>query len=65
MTKIISNSEKIIQKLKEDGKVEFLDKEEDLDAIFEMNTEMEIVRREYQVKDRNSQIAASKTILTA
>ncbi len=64
MTEVISNSDKIIQKLQEEGKIESLDKKEDLDAIIEMNEEMEIVSREYQVKDRNSQISASKVILT-
>ncbi|RLD66386.1 MAG: hypothetical protein DRI84_04885 [Bacteroidetes bacterium] len=65
MTEIISNSEKIIKKLKKDGKIESLNKTKDLDAIIEMNSEMENVRREYQVKDRNSQVSASQVILTA
>lgn len=65
MTEIISNSGKIIQKLERDGKVESLDKSEDFDAIFEMNSEMESVRREYQIKDRNSQTSAANVVLTA
>lgn len=65
MTEIISNSEKIIKELEKDGKVKSLNQAKDFDAIFEMNSEMETVRREYQIKDRNSQVSASTVILTA
>ncbi len=65
MPEIISNSEKIIEQLEKEGKVEYLNKSEDLDAVFEMNDEMESVRRDYQVKDRKSQVSASNVILTA
>ncbi len=64
MTETISNSDKIIRRLQDEGKIESLDKQEDLDAIIEMNEEMEIVSREYQIKDKNSQISASTVILT-
>lgn len=65
MTEIISRSEKIIQQLKKEGKFVTLNRPEDLNAITEMNNEMENVRRDYQVKDRNSQVHASNVILTA
>ncbi len=65
MSEIISNSEKIIEKLRKEGNVEESPKAEDIEAIVEMNNEMEKVRREYQIKDSNSQISASKVILTA
>ncbi len=65
MTEIISNSEKIIEKLEKEGKVQYVNKSKDLDAIFEMNDEMVSVRRDYQVKDRKSQVSASTVILTS
>jgi len=65
MIEVISNSEKIIEELRKEGNVEESPKAEEVQAIVEMNDEMEKVRREYQIKDRNSQISASKVILTA
>jgi len=65
MIEIISNSEKIIKELRDEGNVEESPKAEEVQAIVEMNNEMEKLRREYQIKDRNSQISASKVILTA
>ena len=65
MIEIISNSEKIIEELRKEGNVEESPKAEEVQAIVEMNDEMEKVRREYQIKDRNSQILASKVIFTA
>ena len=65
MTEIISNSEKIIEKLEKEGKVQYVNKSKDSDAIFEMNDEMVSVRRDYQVKDRKSQVSASTVILTS
>jgi hypothetical protein len=51
--------------MQSEGKVIFLDRPEDIAAIEEMNSQLEDVRREYQVKNRNSQISASNVILTA
>jgi len=44
--------------LKEDGKISFLDKPHHIEAINAMNEQLADVKREYQIKDRNSQIAA-------
>jgi hypothetical protein len=65
MIKKISKSEEIKAKLKEGGYVSYLDKPEHVAAIVAMNEQMEVVRREYQVKDRNSQISAANVILTS
>ncbi|MDN3586979.1 hypothetical protein QWY86_09890 [Pedobacter aquatilis] len=65
MIKTVSKTTQIKEKLKTDGKVSYLDKPEHFSAIIEMNDEMESVRREYHVKDRNSQNSASHVILTA
>ena len=61
----ISKTEAFKAKMKEEGKVTFLDKPEHIAAIVAMNEQLENVRREYQVKDRNSQINAIKVVLTA
>ncbi|TCC94172.1 hypothetical protein EZ428_05175 [Pedobacter frigiditerrae] len=65
MIKTLSKTSQIKDKLKMDGKVSYLDKPEHLHAIIAMNEEMESVRREYHIKDRNSQNSASHMILTA
>jgi hypothetical protein len=61
----ISKTEAFKAKMKEEGKVTFLDKPEHIAAIVAMNEQLENVRREYQAKDRNSQINAIKVVLTA
>lgn len=65
MITTISKTEAIKAKLREEGKVSYLDNAFHIAAIVEMNVQMEDVRREFQVKDRNSQTTASTVILTA
>lgn len=60
-----SRTEAIRAKMKQEGKVTQLDTAKHISAITTMNKQLESVRREYQVKDRNSQTAASTVILTA
>ncbi|MDR3266726.1 MAG: hypothetical protein LBT24_04050 [Tannerella sp.] len=60
----ISKTEAFEKRMEEAGKISILDRPEDIRAINEMNKQMEIVRREYRIKDRNSQSAASLVILT-
>jgi hypothetical protein len=64
MTEKISKTDSILQRLKDEKKVVDLNKPEDFNAIIEMNKEMEMVRREFQVKDRNSQISAFGVVLS-
>ena len=61
----ISRTEAIRAKMKLEGKVTSLNAAKHISAITTMNLQLEAVRREYQVKDRNSQITASTVILTA
>ena len=51
--------------MQEEGKVSYLDKPDHITAIIAMNEQLEAVRREFQVKDRNSQNTALNVILTA
>jgi len=62
--KKISKTEAINARLKRENKVTTLDKSEHIDAIIAMNKQLEAVRREYQIKDRSSQITAANVILT-
>jgi hypothetical protein len=64
MIKKISKTEVINERLEREGKVTTLDKKEHIDAIIAMNKQLEAVRREYQIKDRKSQITAANVILT-
>jgi len=65
MIKTVSRTQIISDQLKNEGKVVYLDKPEHIAKIIAMNEEMADVRREYQVKDRNSQNSAVNVILTS
>ena len=65
MIKKISKTEEFKAKSKAENKLFFLNETHHITAISSMNKQLEVVRREYQVKDRNSQITASTVILTA
>jgi hypothetical protein len=61
----INEAEVIKNQLSTEGKVTYLDQPQHIAAIAAMNEQMEAVRREFQIKDSNSQMTASKVILTA
>ncbi len=61
----ISKTEEFKAKSKAENNVSYLNEAQHISAISSMNKQLEIVRREYQVKDRISQITASTVILTA
>lgn len=65
MVEKISISDDLHEQLKSEDKIVILDKEEDLEAIFKMNEEMELIRRDYQMKEKESINSASKILLTA
>jgi hypothetical protein len=65
MIKRISKTEEFKTKIKAENKVSSLNEVRHISAITSMNERLEVVRREYQVKDRNSQMTASTVILTA
>ena len=64
MIKTISKTEAIKAKLN-NGTPVYLDQPKHIAAIDSMNKELETFRREYQIKERNSQISAAAVILTA
>jgi hypothetical protein len=64
MIEKISRSETYAEKMRQEGKVITFNKPEDIKVSIKMNESLEQFRREYQVKDRNSQMSASKVILT-
>ncbi len=65
MIKKINRTEAFKAKMKTEGKVTTLNEAQHMSAIATMNSRLESVRRDYQLKDRNSQITASNVILTA
>jgi hypothetical protein len=65
MIKRINKTEEIKARLNQEHKVSYLDKPAHLDAILKMNDELENVRREYKVKEKNSQTSASNVVLTS
>lgn len=65
MAKFISKAQSIREKLKQEGKYNVLDKEEHVKAVSAMNESLEDVRREFQIKDRESQRNAAFVTLTA
>lgn len=62
---IINESEEIKAQLEAEGKVTHLSEPEHIAASVALNDQMNAVRKEYQVKDRKSQLAASMVILTS
>jgi len=65
MIKEINKTEKLNAQLKKEGKVIQLNNKEHAEAIETMNEELEKTRRDYQVKNRESQVSAAKVILTS
>ena len=63
MTETINKYEEIMNRLKSEGKVTILDSDDDYNAMEEMNISTEKNKREYQIKDFNTQIAAANVIL--
>jgi len=65
MTKKISKYQELMGRLSDEKKVTYLDKPHDIEVINKIDKQMEGVRREYQIKEKNSQISAASVILTA
>lgn len=65
MIKKVSKYQELMGRLSDEKKVTYLDKPSDIEAINEIDRQMECVRREYQIKEKNSQISAASVILTA
>lgn len=65
MIQKINRTEEIKEQLRKEGKVNILDTPRHIEAINKLNEEMEEVRRDYKVKDSNSQASASNVVLTA
>jgi hypothetical protein len=65
MIEKINNTKQIRDSLHKEGKVTVLNSSEHVVAITALNKEMEQVRREYKVKNQNSQNTAALTILTS
>jgi len=64
MIKRINKTEAFKARMKQEGKVTYLNQPQHITAIVAMNKQLEATRREYQVKDRNSQLTAASVILT-
>ncbi len=65
MYKKISKTTEINTRLQKGGKVSAMNTVEDIAKITSMNQFMDEVRKEYQMKERLSQISASHVILNA
>jgi hypothetical protein len=65
MAQKISKKEEILQRLDREGKIDRKDQLSDQHVVHEMNEDLKEIRRDYQVKERESQIASSNVILTS
>ncbi len=65
MYKKISESREIIARLQAEGKVTLMNSAKDMAEIESMNKYMDEVRRDYRMKESQSQISASQVILNA
>ena len=59
----ISKTEKIKEAFKREGKSKFLDEPQHLQSILKMNKQLEEVRREFIIRNRNSEKSAVDIIL--
>lgn len=64
MVEKISRSKNYAEKMRQEGNVTTFNRPEDIKVSIKMNENLEQFRREYQVKDRKSQMGASRVILT-
>ncbi|HSH65333.1 MAG TPA: hypothetical protein VLB84_05915 [Bacteroidia bacterium] len=64
MIQKINNTATISARLDKEGKVTVLNDDIHVRAIENLNLEMEEVRKDYKVKNQNSQNSAALTILT-
>ena len=64
MIQTISKLEEIKAKLRLENEVVYLNQEEHILAVSEMNKRLEMFRRDSQKKEKNSQISAASVILT-
>lgn len=63
MVQKISKTQSIKGRLKQEGKVSFLDQPHHIKAIAAVSEHMEAVRREFQIKEGRSQETAQHVIL--
>ena len=61
----INKTEEIRNRLKSEGKVNSLNSNEHIQAMLKMNEALEDLKREYIIKDKQSQISASQTVLNS
>lgn len=64
MIEKISRSKSFVDQMRQEGKVTTFNRDEDIEVCNEMNESLEKFRREYQVKNRDTQMSASKLVLT-
>jgi phosphopentomutase len=61
----INKTAEVLDKLKGEGKVVSMGTVQDIATISALTDRMKSVRRDYQIKERNSQMRAAQVILTA
>lgn len=64
MVEKTSRSKNYAEKMRQEGNVTTFNRPEDIKVSIKMNENLGQFRREYQVKDRKSQMGASRVILT-
>jgi hypothetical protein len=65
MAQQINKTKEVLDKLAAESKVSEVNTKEDVELISSFDERMEAMRREYQIKEKNSQANAAKVILTA
>ncbi len=60
----ISRKEDLLQRLQLEGKIEIKNQPEDQQVVIEMNERLKEIRKDFQTKERESQLSSSRVILT-
>lgn len=60
----ISKKDELLRRLREEGKVVVKNRPEDQKVVAEMNERLKEIRRDFQTKERGSQLSSSKVVLS-
>lgn len=64
MAKEINKTQEVLDRLKAENRISVMNTSEDLAFIADFDKRMQAARRDYQIKEKNSQNTAAKVVLT-
>jgi len=65
MIENLTNAQRILKQLEKKGKVEYLNQPKYFKVMKKMNEAMDRIKKESKIKQRRSELSASKVVLTS